>query len=772
MQRNYLKGLVLFLLIFFGYSTLAIAADDFFDVNQANRILDKLSIQLSIQNLNVKDLQHATNVLTKLQERAQECVDDTQSAIDTINKLWQESTAGIQKGKPLTEAQQYLKNKKEQLMSRRSECRLFVLRSNDAITAFSKTAKQLTTKKLLEVKLSFFRQLVASAKLINTIPKKFNRQLFLQHSGIRDLNVFNLVILFVGLVIAVLLGIVVRYFAHLVLAHKTTVETFAEKLHLTIVYVCAKYTIPLLIFLVLAIFTTIIDSVPNKVTYLAWISYGLLAYVVALTLICLLFYPVYARTSITGIAAGIARSLVVRLQLLCLLILCGFVIYILFHEQSAPLPIIGIVRTIFITLLAISLISLLWLINRIPRLLVEHRILQICVNLVLTCGLLAILIAEWMGYQLLVTYILRGIALTLVAGFVAWMLSKLVITVLQWFSGDVREWQKKFRYHLGIKRQKIPPEFIWLSIIFYVLIWGAFLIVLLKIWVLSNTAFRSLMQALTDGFKIGGLTIIPSRILSAFIFFIIVFLLIRVIKAILERRAREDYEPGAREALAAIISYIGIAITVLIALLIGGVNFAGLAIIAGALSVGIGFGLQNVVSNFVSGIVLLLERPIKPGDRITVGEIEGFVEKIRILTTQIKTLQFSDLIVPNAEITSKKIDNLMFHDFQHRLNITVGVAYGSNIELVKQVMLEIANNHPEIVKGEGLYQPIVFFKEFGESALIFQLRCVIRNVNIRFDVQSEINFMIDKVFREKGITIAFPQQDIHIKDWPGANAPG
>ena len=236
-------------------------------------------------------------------------------------------------------------------------------------------------------------------------------------------------------------------------------------------------------------------------------------------------------------------------------------------------------------------------------------------------------------------------------------------------------------------------------------------------------------------------------------------------RAVIEHHTGEHVNRGSQQALAAIVGYVGFSIVLLFALLIAGVNFAGLAIIAGALSVGIGFGLQNIVNNFVSGIILLVERPIKPGDRIIVGDTEGFVKKISIRSTQIQTLQYSDLIVPNSEIVSRQVTNLMFKDFYGRISIDVGVIYGSDTELVRQTLLEVANNHPEVVSEEGPYQSWSLFKEFGDSSLNFALYCIIKNVNLKYAVASELRLAIDKAFREKHITIAFPQRDVHIRDW-------
>jgi len=217
--------------------------------------------------------------------------------------------------------------------------------------------------------------------------------------------------------------------------------------------------------------------------------------------------------------------------------------------------------------------------------------------------------------------------------------------------------------------------------------------------------------------------------------------------------------------MAAILGYIGFAFAFIMALIIAGVNFTGLAIIAGALSVGIGFGLQTIVNNFVSGLVLLLERPIRIGDRIVVGTVEGYVRRINIRSTVIRTLERTDLVIPNADLVSGQVTNLVYRDTQERTSIFVGLAYGSDVDLAKQVLIDLACEHPEVINDDHI-KPTVLFTEFADSCLTFELRVVIADVHNRPGIRSDLHFAIDKAFRKHNISMAFPQQDLHIVDWP------
>jgi hypothetical protein len=406
------------------------SSDNYFNVTQANRTLNKLSLQLANQNVTVKDLKHAVNVLTKLQVQAKLYINNAQGRLDAINQFWKESKGDLKDQAELTEAQKYLKDKAKQLTNRRSASRLFLLRSNEIVNTFRKTAQQLAAKKLLEVKPDFLQQMINSVGLTKKVVSQFNKKLFLTRSGLTALNIFNSIVLGVLLLCVILIGLMIKYFVRKAMQIKVA-ENFSEKLRSILLYIADKYSTYFLVFLALAVFATVINNLPEQLTYLSWISYGLVAYIVSLIVICFLFYPFRAHSSITGISEDIARSLITRLKVLLDLLLISFIIYVLWQGQSLPSGVIALVRTIFITLLAINLVSISWLINRIPALFTEHQGLQFFINFVLTCSLAAILIAEWLGYQVLVTFVLQGIVLTLISVFVAWVLNKIVAAIMQ-----------------------------------------------------------------------------------------------------------------------------------------------------------------------------------------------------------------------------------------------------------------------------------------------------------------------------------------------------
>jgi small-conductance mechanosensitive channel len=221
---------------------------------------------------------------------------------------------------------------------------------------------------------------------------------------------------------------------------------------------------------------------------------------------------------------------------------------------------------------------------------------------------------------------------------------------------------------------------------------------------------------------------------------------------------------GAKDATQTLVGYGGVAIAVLWALFVLGLNFKNVAIVAGALSVGIGFGLQNIVNNFVSGLILLFERPIRRGDWIVVGNTEGYVRDISIRSTRIETFDRADVIVPNSELISNQVTNWMLSNNVGRLKSAVGVAYGSDVEKVMEVLETIADTHPDVISDHPDYPIRVLFINFGDSALNFELRCYVKNVDNRLRIQSDINQSIDREFRKENIEIPFPQRVVHMEN--------
>jgi small-conductance mechanosensitive channel len=263
-------------------------------------------------------------------------------------------------------------------------------------------------------------------------------------------------------------------------------------------------------------------------------------------------------------------------------------------------------------------------------------------------------------------------------------------------------------------------------------------------------------------FEINRTPITPSSILM-FLMVIAIFALVsralqRVLRAQLFSRMRID--EGIQYTLTRISHYLLMVVGAVVAFQFIGIDLTGLAIILGFLSVGIGFGLQNITSNFVAGLILLLERPIKLGDRVLIGDEEGDVVEINMRSTTIRTLNNIAVIVPNSEFVSSRLENWSYGDQKVRVDIDVGVAYGSDLDSVIRSLNEVAAAHPEVLRNPP---PDVLHMGFADSNLKMRLRVWLQHPQRRLEVRSDINCAIGRKFHDNGVVIPFPQRDVHVR---------
>lgn len=263
--------------------------------------------------------------------------------------------------------------------------------------------------------------------------------------------------------------------------------------------------------------------------------------------------------------------------------------------------------------------------------------------------------------------------------------------------------------------------------------------------------------------KLGNNEVSMLSLLEISAFLVLVIAISRGFKRLLKRvvLSKTSLDRGQQEAIATVTGYFVVLFGLIVGLQAAGVDLRALTVIAGAVSIGIGFGLQNIANNFLSGLIILAERPIKVGDRIEVGNVTGEVVKISARSTSVLTNDDVTIIVPNSEFISNRVINWSHSAPRVRFHIPVSAAYGVDARLVEKALLEVAAENPNVRKDPP---PVVRFKEFGDSSLNFELyvwTSVLLHRQGR--LRSELNFAIYEKFKTLGIQIPFPQRDLHLR---------
>ncbi|HUL08892.1 MAG TPA: DUF3772 domain-containing protein [Candidatus Acidoferrum sp.] len=390
----------------------------------------------------------------------------------------------------------------------------------------------------------------------------------------------------------------------------------------------------------------------------------------------------------------------------------------------------------------------------------------LALRLIAGAVLLATPLLALAGFTLLALYLQSRMILTALTIGVGLLLRAALREMLEQLLSPQRQLFRRVGAPIGFTERTASLTLFWLKLLLDPIIALPLFGFLLAAYGVSPTSLRLWLSYFGGEIRIGGVTISPVDILLAIVVFLIGISAAAALRRWLANKVlpntRLDY--GVRNSIAAGSGYVAFGIAVMLAVATAGVDLSSLAFVAGALSVGIGFGLRTVVENFVAGLLLLIERPVQIGDWIVVGSSEGTVKRISVRSTEIETPDRASVILPNSELIASAVTNWTYRDGTVRTIIKVNAAHGSDTRQVRDILLKCAKDNPDVLTFPA---PQVVFQGFGDWALNFELRCFVGDTDKLVGTRSDLCFAIDDSFRASGIEIPLPQRVLHLK--PGAS---
>lgn len=374
-----------------------------------------------------------------------------------------------------------------------------------------------------------------------------------------------------------------------------------------------------------------------------------------------------------------------------------------------------------------------------------------------------IIAATLIGYIALARFITGQLIVTSTIIIVTYLLIFWASAFGQTLADEQSPFGQSLQRRIGLTSRRAQQLALPLTLILRAMIIALAIPFILLLWGFDWFDIGSWLRQALFGFEIGGINISIVSISAALILFLVLFAGARLFQTWLDRSVleRAGVENGVRDSVRTGVGYLGVTIAAVISVSYLGLDFSNLAIVAGALSVGIGFGLQSIVNNFVSGLILLAERPIKAGDWIIAGEHEGIVRKISVRSTEIETFDRANVVIPNSVLISESVKNWTLHNNTGRVTIPIGVHYDSDPEVVRDILLEVANENSQVMSTPA---PFVYFENFADNSLNFNLYVYLSNINVSLSARTNLRIEILKAFRKHGIEIPYPQRDIHLSE--------
>ena len=768
----FVSGLIKILILFVSISSYAqpiaqpVASLDAnqpkFNLKQANKTFDQLNLQLSVENLNVEHLEAAITTLNNLIDNAKISINFYQKKLNGLDNLIKEAETTKEEDKapnaiePSKEHEKagadlvYLKQEQKNISDQMAQYRLFTIRAQEAITTYQTAITKIKQQQVLTRGLPLLSLLDHLQKDDNQTTMTF--PIFAQPPVITK-TLFNTLCIITMLCIVTSIVVIKKIKSHALTQRLLRVRQIGMWDGL-LLFAC------LIISCLSLYWINTVSTQNNTTTLTIYLLVVGCTYFWALAFINMLFKSkiVSAAFYWYSLDCCFFKNLLIFLLTYYSISQIGTTIV---QTLTVSDIIWQLAQIIFLSTVVITIVGFVYYFGHTHRhiyfIRTHQKILQRAIaSLFVACGILNIL-----GYHQMAIHLMYASITTCAILFSLFLLVSAIqkIYLLCAYPSPI------YRYiigALGYKSNQTVIEFIILKITTQIIIFSIGIYLIGQTWGYGTYYLNTAYSQLLNGIHFASFTFYPTRIVAGILIFCVLYLTFRSIATKFSQHLQFEEEEEAQVAVASILIYIGFTCALVAALLVSGIDFTGLAIVAGALSVGIGMGLQSIVNNFVSGIILLIEKPIKSGDHINIDNIEGWVKKIRIRSTHITTSAREDIIIPNSDLITKAVINYMYTDRYLSISCEVGVMYDSDPILVQKLLLQAVSEHDEIIKTPRS-KANVLFQSFGDSGMIFQLWFLIKDGNKKSIVRSDVNFTIDRLFREHHIKIAHPQRDINVK---------
>jgi potassium-dependent mechanosensitive channel len=725
---------LLFVLSIFSLNAYAVTK---FDVDASRAQLEEIKTGIKQRVLDASDLAAALSDIETLYNAAKVCVKNNKKELKKVTELLEKTK---EDASLLKQDASYIFLQKEQVNKKYeiTQCTLLMYKTYE-------------TKKIVQHELGTERDStlfnkeapiwvkIHESKLFNI---DLDLDVFYRFSGVEELQQKHS-FFWVGVVF--IMALVLMYLASWLWSVMMSKQKKASLLHGLTRY------IPYFVFLSLMFFffrQTFSGVYPRPLLALVF-RYGLI-FVVALALCSavIAFFLKYKK-----ISSVMARALQWRVVVFLGIGLLGLFSTLIFRGQDLGSAVGLLKESIILMLLSLIFLSSFWVVFSSST--VKERLSKRVTWFIKTCLFLVTIItivAVCLGYYEFAMFFFPNILMTIVLLVVIKRLSILLGKAYTAVADPDRPLAYKLYQWTGIPPKNKLVELYVIRLLFNLalILWGIALLMI--IWDVPQYYLLKTKDFFTADIKIFDVHVNIQHILRGLFAFCFIMLIGRALAGLTSMKSRSsDQKKYVRVTLVTMIHYASFVIGVFAALLIAGVNLSGFAIVAGALSVGMGFGLQSIASDFVSGLILIVNRPVKPGDHVVIDGEEGFIQKISILSTTLKTFEKSSMIIPNSNLVSKSVKNYTYRDKLSRITCTVILKNMIDIRRGQKALLEIASTHPEVLQDK-LNQPKVLFSL--DPALTLKLWCFINDVNRKHIVLSELNQEIVKVFKKRDIEIS------------------